>query len=75
MINIAFVCKNNIYTDFDSVYFTIIFDIHVYQTKTSTKATTDINQSNIEIFSVIDTLVIDICQRTQTEKTLFDKFF
>ena len=44
---------------------------NIYEPKQSKKVVTDIDESNGEIFSVIDTLVIDIYQRTQTAKTLF----
>ena len=44
---------------------------NIYESKQSKKAITDINESNGEIFGVISAVVIDIYQRTQTEKTLF----
>ena len=59
----------------DSAYFGIIFDIDIYHAKQSKTATTSINQSNPETFAVIGALVIDIYQRTQTEKTFLDSFF
>ena len=43
---------------------------NIYEPKQSKKVVTDIDESNGEIFSVIDTLVIDMYQWTQTEKTL-----
>ena len=61
--------------NYNSVYFVIIFDIDVYGSKKSKRATTNINKSSGEIFDVIDALVVDTYQRTQTEKTLFDNFF
>ena len=60
---------------YDSVYFGIIFDIDIYEPKQSKTATTSINKSNNETFTVIGTLVVDIYQRTQTEKTLLVNFF
>ena len=60
---------------FDSVYFGIIFDIDVYKRKQSKTATTSINKWDSEAFTVIGTLVVDIYQQTQTEKTLLDNFF
>ena len=39
--------------------------------KQSKKGITDIDKSKDEIFSAIPALVVDIYQRTQTEKTLF----
>ena len=58
----------------DSVYFGIIFDIDIFNPKQSKTAITSINKSNSETFTVIGALVVDICQRTQTEKTLLDNF-
>ena len=46
----------------DSVYFGIIFDIDIYKPKQSKTATTSINKSNSETFTVIGALVIDIYQ-------------
>ena len=56
---------------YDSVHFAILFNINIYDPKQSKKAITDIDESNCEIFSLVAALVIDIYQRTQTEKTLF----
>ena len=55
----------------DSVYFAILFSINIYDPKQSKKAITGIDESKCEIFSFVAGLVIDIYQRTQTEKTLF----
>ena len=60
------------HNNYDSnTYFSVIFNIDVYEPKQSKEAITDIDESNTEIFSFMAALVIDIYQRTQTEKTLF----
>ena len=59
----------------DSVYFAIIFNIDIYESKQSTTSISSVNEWNHETFSVIGAVVIDIYQRTQTAKTLFDDFF
>ena len=59
----------------DSVYFGIIFNIHIYKPKQSKTATTSINKSNSETLTVIGALIVNIYQRTQTEKTSLDNFF
>ena len=58
----------------DFVYLTIIFNIDIYTSTPSKKAITDIDKSNDEIYSAIGALVVNIHQRTQTEKTLLDNF-
>ena len=57
------------------VYFVIIFDIDIHGSKQSKTSIPSINEWKSEIFSVIDAVVIDIHQPTQTEKWLFDNFF
>ena len=59
----------------DCVYFGIIYDIDIHWPKQSKKATISINEANAEISNLIGAVVIDIHQRTQIEKPLFDNFF
>ena len=56
--------------NYDSVYFAIIFNIDIYKSKQSKTSIPSINEWNSEIFNVIGAVVIDIHQRTKTEKTL-----
>ena len=53
---------------FSSLYF--IMCINIYQSKQCKASISSGNEQNREIFSVIGAVVIDIHQRTQTEKTL-----
>ena len=55
----------------DLVYLAITFNIDLYTAIQSKIATTSINKPNGEILNVISAVVIDIHQRTQTEKRLF----
>ena len=56
---------------YDSVHFATLFNINIYDAKQSKKAITDMDESKCEISSIVAALVIDIYQRTQTEKKLF----
>ena len=58
----------------DFVYITVIFNIYIYTSTPCKKAITDIDKPNDEIYSIIEALVVNIHQRTQTEKTLLDNF-
>ena len=55
----------------DSVYLNIIFNIDVYKSKQSKRASLSINASNGEIFTVIGAVIVDTHQATQTERCCF----
>ena len=55
----------------DSVYLDIIFNIDIYKSKQSKRASVSINEPNGEISTIVGAVVVDTHQGTQTEKCCF----